>query len=101
MFRGLISDLAAIPFGMAVVIIAVGLVRVPASGRAAPAELVASLGLALEYLLGAGLLRLSAAHELKPHAVVAAIVALRRVLTRGLGYGLRALDSDKAVALRA
>ena len=101
MAERLLTAAAAVPFGMAVVVVIVGLVRAPAARRAAPAELVASLGLALEFLLAAGLLRLAVVETFLQLAAVAAIVALRRVLTLGLRYGLRGLDADRFTRLRA
>jgi uncharacterized membrane protein len=86
---------------MAVVVVAVGLARAPAAGRAAPAEIAAALGLALEFLLAAGLLRLSAIEHVRELAAVAVIVLMRRALSFGLQSALRALDADRFRRLRA
>lgn len=92
---------SAVPFGAAVVVIAVGFARVPAAGRAGIAELVASLGLGLELMLAAGLLRLSAIDDLRQLATVAFVVLLRKLLTTGLRYGLGALGQAGIRRLRA
>lgn len=93
-----IGDAAAVPFAMAAVVVAVTLARLPAAGRDAPRELVAGVRLALEFLLAAGLLRLAAIEDAAALAVVAAVVLLRRLLTTGLGFGLRALRTGRATA---
>jgi uncharacterized membrane protein len=99
--RDLIALAAGIPFALGIVVIAIGLARVPLAGAAAPAELAASLGLGLEFVLAAGLLRLSALDDFGALAAVAAIVLLRRVLTTGLGVAVRALGGRGTRRLRA
>ena len=97
----LLAGAAVVPFAMAVAVIVIGLARVPAGGRSGPAELVAALGLALEFLLAAGLLRLAALQELQEFAAVAAIIVLRRIIGAGLRQGLRALGATRFKRLRA
>jgi Protein of unknown function (DUF1622) len=92
---------AAVPFAAAVVVAAVGLLRTPAAGRAGPAELAASLALSLEFLLAAGLLRLSALDDFGALAAVAAIVLLRKLITTGVRFALRALGAARFQRLRA
>lgn len=82
-----------VPFAFAVAVITVGLLRAGLAGRAGPAELAASVSLGLEFLLAAGLLRLSAIDDLAGLGVVAAIVVLRRIIGAGIRFALRALDA--------
>jgi len=84
--------LASVPFAVAVLVITTGLVRAVAAGRGAPARIAASVGLGLEFLLAAGLLRLSAVDDLEALGAVAAIVVLRKVITAGLRFGVQALE---------
>ena len=86
----LLAALAAVPFAMAVVVLAVGLVRLPLAGRAAPARFAASLALCLEFLLAAGLLRLSALDTYRALAVTAIVIGLRRLISFGVRAGVRA-----------
>ena len=85
-----VAALAVVPLLMGLLVIAVGVLRVPASGRAGAAELAASLSLGLEFLLAAGLLRLSAEATWTGIATAAALVAVRRVA----GAGLRASQAE-------
>lgn len=96
-----LSAAAAVPFAMAIVVFAVGMLRVPGARRAGPAELAAALGLGLEFLLAAGLLRLASLDDFAALAAVAAIVAVRRLLTRGLSYSLTALGVAQRRRLHA
>lgn len=89
------------PLFMAVLVIAVGLLRVPAARRTGPAELAASITLGLDFLLAAGLLRLSSIDDFTGLAGVAAIVLVRKLIGTGLLYGLRALGAATARLLRA
>ena len=86
----LVAALAAVPLVMAVIVFAVGLVRLPLAGRAAPAQFAASLALCLEFLLAAGLLRLSALDTYRALAVTAIVVGLRRLISFGVRAGARA-----------
>lgn len=94
----LVAAVAVVPFTMAVVVIAVAVLRVPAAG---PAELVAGIALGLELLLAAGLLRLAALQDLRELVAVAAIIALRRLIGIGLRSGLRALGVAGRAGVRA
>lgn len=97
----LANALAAIPLTIAVLVIAIGLVRVPGAGRAGPAELAASLALGLEFLLAAGLLRLSFIDTFAGLASVAAIVVLRKIISTGVRFALRALGVSRVPRIRA
>jgi hypothetical protein len=99
--RDLVGLAAGVPFALGIAVIAIGLARVPLAGAGAPAQLAASVGLGLEFLLAAGLLRLSALDDVRALAAVAAIVLLPRVLTTGLGVAVRALGGRGARRLRA
>ena len=92
---------ATVPFAFAVVVITVGLLRAAGSGRGAPAELAAGLGLGLEFLLAAGLLRLSAIDDAAGLAVVGAIVLLRKLISTGIRFSLRALGATSGQRIRA
>jgi uncharacterized membrane protein len=85
---------AAVPFAMAVLIVAIGLLRLPAAGRAAPEELAAALALGLELLLAAGLLRLAVIDDFLSLAVVAAVVVLRKLVSTGIRLAVRAVGSS-------
>ena len=82
---------ASLPFAIAVLVIAIAIVRVVPSGRAAPAELAGGLALALEFLLAAGLLRLAAVDELRMLGVVALIVVVRQTISAGVRQSVRGL----------
>jgi uncharacterized membrane protein len=97
----LLKAAAAGPFAIAVVVIAVGLVRAASSGRAGPAELAASLALGLEFLLAAGLLRLTAIDDFGALGLVAAIVLLRKLIGTGIRFALRALGESRLRRIRA
>jgi hypothetical protein len=99
--RSVVETAAAVPFAMAVAVIAIGLLRLAPAGAAAPAQLAASLALGLEFLLAAGLLRLSAIDDFAALAAVGAIVLLRRVISTGIGFALRALGATRFRRLRA
>ena len=100
--EALADALASTALVMAVVVVAVGVLRTAAGGRAAAAaELGASLALALEFLLAGGLLRLSFVDTFSGLAAVAAIVVLRRVISTGVRAGLRALGATGYRLIRA
>ena len=96
----LLVGASVVPFAMAVLIIIVGFVRVVPSGRMAPDQLAASVALALEFFLAAGLLRL-ATNDLRSLGVVAAIVLLRRVISAGVRFAVRAVGSGSTHHVRA
>lgn len=97
----LMSAAATVPMVCAAAVACVAVLRVPAARRAGPAELVAGLGLALEFLLAAGLLRLASREELEMLALVGAIIVLRRLINLGLRAGLRALGLAQLRRIRA
>jgi uncharacterized membrane protein len=98
---GLAQAFATVPVLMALLVIARGVVRAPTSASAAAAQLAASVMLALEFLLAAGLLRLSATHDFLGLGAVAAIVLLRKVIGTGIRFALRALDATRVRRIRA
>ena len=67
----------------AVVVVAVGVISAPASGSPGKA-FARGAGLALEFLLAAGLIRLASLDSLLSLASVAAIIAVRQVIGRGI-----------------
>lgn len=92
---------AAVPLAAAVVVITVGIARAIVGGAAGPAQLAASVGLGLEFLLAAGLLRLSSIDDFAALAVVAALVVLRKLIVVGIRAGLRALGLAAVQRIRA
>ena len=95
-----LSTVAVVPFAIAVLIISVGLLRTLAFGRLAPAQLAASLALALEFLLAAGLIRLAAVDNFAVLGVVALIIVVRRIIALGVRQSVRGLVG-KAPEIRA
>ena len=87
----LVDRAAAFPFVVAVLVVVVGLVRLPTAGKAAPAKLAASIRLALEFLLAAGLLRLSAIDSYTALTAVAAIALVRKLVATGMRFSLQAI----------
>jgi uncharacterized membrane protein len=90
-------DLARLVVVLALVVGVMGLVRgLLALRRRDPAPLVASLGLTLEFLLAAGILRLGARPGPESLALVLAVIALRQLLRAGLRFGARAVSPSPA-----
>jgi uncharacterized membrane protein len=89
--REVVVPVSMVPFAVAVLVIAVGLVRVATSGRLAPAEFAAALALGLEFFLAAGLLRLAAVDTFAALGVVALVIVVRRVIGAGVRASVRAL----------
>ena len=98
---GLIGPLAALPFAAAFVVIAVGLLRSIAAPRAAAAEFGAALGLGLDFLLAAGLIRLAARPDVRALGLVALVIAVRKVSTAGVKAARRAVGGVAGMRLRA
>lgn len=88
----LIMPIAAVPVAMGVLAIMVGVVRAARFPRRAGPEFAAGIGLGLEFLLAAGLLRLAATDDLRTLAMVASIVVLRRLAGTGIKIGARARE---------
>lgn len=87
---------AAVPVGLAALVIAAGLRRaITARGPSAAVVFGSSLMLALELLLAAGLLRLSTL-RLPMVGVVAVVVVIRQVIGRGVRFGERAVAGRPA-----
>jgi hypothetical protein len=78
---------------VATLVLLVGLARALWRPSAAAMTFGAALSLALELLLGAGLLRLPTVNAVRGFAAVAAIIVLRRVIGLGLRYAQRAAAS--------
>jgi len=97
----LVGYAAAVPFALAVVVIAAGVVRSVLAWRSAPRQLAAALSRGLELLLAAGLIRLAAIDDFADIGLVAAIIALRQLISRGIGFAVRALGTEAPGQLRA
>lgn len=95
-----IARLASVPLLLGLVVVAVTLLRLPAAGRRAPETFGLGLGLGLEFFLAAGLLRLSAVADLRSLAVVAVVIALRKLTTTGVGFAVRALGPSASAGAR-
>jgi uncharacterized membrane protein len=97
----IVEEVAAVPFAIAVLVIVVGLLRMFSSGRAGPSELTASLSLGLEFFLAAGLIRLAAIDDFGALGIVAAIIALRKVIGFGVSLAVRGVSSSPPGDIRA
>lgn len=71
-------------------ITAVAILTAPRLGLHMARAFSTFLGLGLEFLLAAGLIRLAQQNTFEMLGVAAAIIAVRRVVIIGLGYGARA-----------
>ena len=78
--------------GMALLIIVLGLPAALAAGRHTGARLAAAIGLAVEFLLAGGLLRLATLDDFMAVGMVAAIVAVRSAIRYGIRFAVRAED---------
>jgi uncharacterized membrane protein len=81
---------SVIPFAIGAVIIVVGVLSAPRRGLHTATAFSTFLGLGLEFLLAAGLIRLASQNTFQMLGVAAAIIAARRIVIIGLGYGARA-----------
>jgi uncharacterized membrane protein len=86
-----VGALATACTAIALLVFVVGAVRSSRHPRQGVAELVAAIGLTLEFLLAGGLLRLSSTRAWTALAVAALIVVVRKVVGAGLAAGLRAV----------
>lgn len=86
-----IDDLAALTLAAGALVVALGVVRAVIRPRAAAASFARAVVLALEFFLAGGLLRLGEAMTSTALATVAAIIATRQVVSRGV---LRPLARD-------
>jgi hypothetical protein len=87
---GWVTGASALPFGFAVLVFAVGLVRAGAAGRHAATAFAAVLPLALDLFVAGGLIRLGSADSFTALAVVALVIALRKLISAGVRAGARA-----------
>lgn len=83
---------AAVPTAMALAVVVVGLGRALVAPRHAAGTLADALALALELFLAAGLIRLAALQDLSSLGIAAFIVLLRRVMSFGVRYAVRAVE---------
>lgn len=87
-----LSAAASVPTAIALLVILVGLGRAVIAPGHAAGSLAQSFGLALEFLLAAGLLRLAALQDLRSLGLAAFIVLLRRVISAGVRFSVRAVE---------
>lgn len=81
---------SVIPLAIGAVIIVVGVLSAPRRGLHTARAFSTFLGLGLEFLLAAGLIRLASQNTFQMLGIAAAIIAARRIVIIGLGYGARA-----------
>lgn len=84
--------MAAVPLAVAAVIIILGACLSLFAGHRTATVFAAQIMLGLEFLLAAGLIRLSSAQGFKMLGVVAAIIVIRRTVSFGIRFGLRAVS---------
>jgi uncharacterized membrane protein len=81
---------AVLPFAIGATIIVIGVLSAPRRGLHIAIAFSTFLGLGLEFLLAAGLIRLAQQNTFEALGVAAAIIATRRIVLIGLRYGARA-----------
>ncbi len=77
---------AQVAIGMAALVAVIAVVRAALAPRETAGALGAGLGLTLEFLLAAGLLRLATRPSLAHLGMAAFIIVLRKVISMGLRY---------------
>ena len=96
--KDLTDGLASIPFAIGVVVIMAGVLRSALAAEHRVSRMMIHLSsyvaVGLEFFLAAGLIRLSSVQTVRGFVIVAAIIALRRVIT----YGLRLAERSQAQA---
>jgi hypothetical protein len=92
--EGLLDELSAVAstaiIGFASLIIFVACFTSFRAGRHAGTLFATQLGIGLEFLLAAGLVRLTAVDTFAMLGITASIIAVRRAIVLGLGYAARA-----------
>jgi uncharacterized membrane protein len=91
--RHVLLTCAQITVALAAVVAVIAVLRAVRSPRTAATTLASGLGLTLEFLLAAGLLRLATRPTLMTLGLAALIIAIRRIIGLGLGFAKAALDS--------
>ena len=86
----LTSAVATAIVAFAAIVIFVGSLSSLRAGVHTGRLLATYLGIGLEFLLAAGLVRLASADSFKMLGLAAAIIAVRRMIVLGLGYAARA-----------
>jgi hypothetical protein len=86
----LTSAVTAAIVGFAALIVVVGSLSSLRAGRHSGRLLATYLGIGLEFFLAAGLIRLASAESFEAIGLAAAIIALRKTVSFGLGYAARA-----------
>jgi uncharacterized membrane protein len=81
---------AVLPFAIGATIIVIGVLSAPRRGPHIAIAFSTFLGLGLDFLLAAGLIRLAQQSTFEALGVAAAIIATRRIVLIGLRYGARA-----------
>jgi hypothetical protein len=87
----LIGPVAAAPTAMAMLVVAIGFIRTLLPGRDATTS-ADTLGLGLELLLAAGLIRLATVDSRAALGAVAVLLIVRSVAVVGLRHALRRID---------
>lgn len=99
--QSVVTPVALVPFAAAVVVIATAVLRSGARPRHAGAELAAGLGLGLDLLLAAGLIRLAGKPSLRVLGLVAVVIAVRKISGAGVKAAVRAVGGIAPGRLRA
>jgi uncharacterized membrane protein len=81
---------SVIPLAIGALIIVVGVLSAARSGLHTARAFSTFLGLGLEFLLAAGLIRLAQQNTFEMLGIAAAIIVARRIVVIGLGHGARA-----------
>ena len=79
-----------IPYAIGALIIVFGILAAPRHRLHTARAFSTFLGLGLDFLLAAGLIRLAQQNTFVMLGIAAAIIVVRRVVLLGLGYGARA-----------
>jgi uncharacterized membrane protein len=85
-----VRQAAWVPTAIGLLVILAGLAHALLDRRRAAASLASALALALEFFLAAGLLRLAALDTFAALGLAAFIIALRRVISYGVRFAVRA-----------
>ena len=84
------SIVATAIVAFAALVIFAGAIGSLSAGRHTGVALATKIGIGLEFLLAAGLIRLASADTFTTLGLAAAIIAVRRTIVLGLGYAARA-----------
>ena len=93
---GVIRQAAWVPAAIGLLVVLAGLAHALLDRRRAAASLATALALGLEFFLAAGLLRLAALDTLAALGLAAFILLLRRLISYGVRFAVRAASDGAA-----